>query len=69
MNMFFRITLDYDALADEIVTNIPEKHFMSETDTFLDPAFAGGQFLKAVARRLNKYGHSLENIRSRLFGY
>lgn len=69
MNMFFRITLDYNTLADEIVANIPEKHFMSETDTFLDPAFAGGQFLKAVARRLNKYGHSLENIRGRLFGY
>lgn len=69
MNMFFRITLDYDTLADEIVANIPEKHFVSETDTFLDPAFAGGQFLKAIARRLNKYGHSLENIRSRLFGY
>ena len=69
MNMFFRITLDYDTLANEIVGKIPEKHFVSKTDTFLDPAFAGGQFLKAVARRLNKYGHSLENIRSRLFGY
>lgn len=69
MNMFFRITLDYDVLANEIVAKIPEKHFISETDTFLDPAFAGGQLLKAVARRLNKYGHSIENIRSRLFGY
>lgn len=69
MNMFFRITLDYDTLADEIVANIPEKHFVSKTDTFLDPAFAGGQLLKAVARRLNKCGHSIENIRSRLFGY
>ena len=67
--MFFRITLDYDTLANEIVGKIPEKHFVSKTDTFLDPAFAGGQFLKAVARRLNKYGHSIENIRSRLFGY
>ena len=69
MNMFFRITLGYDALADEIVTMLPESHFLSETDTFLDPAFAGGQLLKAVAKRLNKYGHSVENIRSRLFGY
>lgn len=69
MNMFFRIALDYDTLANEIVSKIPEKHFVSETDTFLDPAFAGGQLLKAVARRLNKYGHSVENIRSRLFGY
>jgi site-specific DNA-methyltransferase (adenine-specific) len=69
MNMFFRITLDYDTLADEIVAKIPEKHFVSKTDTFLDPAFAGGQLLKAVAKRLNKYGHSVENIRSRLFGY
>lgn len=69
MNMFFRITLDIDELADEIVGNIPEKHFVSSTDIFVDPAFAGGQFLKAVARRLNKYGHSLENIKSRLFGF
>jgi len=69
MNMFFRIILDYDTLVSEIVAKIPEKHFVSETDTFLDPAFAGGQLLKAVARRLNKYGHSIENIRSRLFGY
>lgn len=69
MNMFFRITLDYDALANEIVAKIPEKHFVSDTDTFLDPAFAGGQLLKAVAKRLHKYGHSVENIRSRLFGY
>jgi len=69
MNMFFRITLDYNDLADEIVADIPETHFVSETDTFLDPAFAGGQLLKAVAKRLNNYGHSIENIRSRLFGY
>jgi len=69
MNMFFRIILDYDTLVSEIVAKIPEKHFVSETDTFLDPAFAGGQLLKAVAKRLNKYGHSIENIRSRLFGY
>jgi hypothetical protein len=69
MNMFFRITLDYDTLADEIVSKIPEKYFVSDTDTFLDPAFAGGQLLKAVARRLNKYGHNVENVRSRLFGY
>lgn len=69
MNMFFRITLDYDALANEIVAKIPEKHFVSDTDTFLDPAFAGGQLLKAVAKRLHKYGHSVETIRSRLFGY
>lgn len=69
MNMFFRIMLDYDKLADQIIQEIDERHFISKTDTFLDPAFAGGQLLKAVAKRLSKYGHSIENIRSRLFGY
>ncbi len=69
MNMFFRIMLEYDALANSIVADIPEQHFISDKDIFVDPAFAGGQFLRAVARRLRKYGHSLENIKSRLFGY
>jgi hypothetical protein len=68
-NMFFRMTLDYSELAAEIVESIPERRFISETDTFLDPAFAGGQLLKALATRLDKYGHSIENIQGRLFGY
>jgi hypothetical protein len=68
-NMFFRITLNYDTLAAEIVSKLSEKYFISKTDTFLDPALGGGQLLKALARRLNKHGHSIENIRSRLFGY
>lgn len=61
--------LEYDNLADSIVALLPEKHFKSQTDIFVDPAFAGGQFLRSVARRLRKYGHDLENIKSRLFGY
>ena len=69
MQMFFRITLKYSQLADEIVNRLPEKHFISNTSTFLDPAYAGGQLLQAIARRLAKYGHSLENIKNRLFGY
>ena len=69
MNMFFRIMLDYDALTDQIVARIPEEAFISSGTTFIDPAFAGGQFLRSVARRLRKYGHSIANIRSRLFGF
>jgi len=69
MNMFFRIMLEYDALADQIVSKIPEEMFISPVTTFVDPAFAGGQSLRSVARRLRKYGHSIENIRSRLFGF
>jgi hypothetical protein len=61
--------LDYDTLADQIVNEIPEEVFISHVSTFVDPAFAGGQSLRAVARRLRKYGHSITNIRSRLFGF
>lgn len=69
MNMFFRIMLDYDALTDQIVSELSEEMFVSPVTTFVDPAFAGGQFLRSVARRLSKYGHSIANIRSRLFGF
>lgn len=69
MNMFFRITLDYDDLADHIVGQMSEQAFISSETVFIDPAFAGGQMLRAIARRLRKYGHSIDNIRSRLFGF
>ena len=69
LNMFFRIMLDCDNLAEEIVSKLPEDLFVSVNSTFLDPAFGGGQFLVAIAKRLHKYGHSIKNIKSRLYGY
>jgi site-specific DNA-methyltransferase (adenine-specific) len=64
----FRIDLDISELADEIVSHHPESLFHSSETKFLDPAYAGGQFLYAVAKRLLKNGHSQENILGRLYG-
>jgi hypothetical protein len=67
--MLGRLKFEIDALAEEILNNIPEDMFTSNSTTFLDPAMGGGQFLKAVISRLRKYGHSDENISLRIFGY
>jgi hypothetical protein len=61
--------LDYDILAEKIVNDMSEELFISSSATFVDISFAGGQLLRAVARRLRRYGHSIENIQSRLFGF
>ena len=55
-------------LAREIIYNIPEYIFKSSTTTFLDPACGRGTFLEVIAKRLKGYGHSRENIISRIFG-
>ncbi len=64
----FRIDLDISELADEIVAHLPQYLFHSSETKFLDPAYAGGQFLYAVAKRLLQNGHSKENILGRLYG-
>lgn len=65
----FRIDLELSDLVNDMLDQIPEHVFKSTDSTFLDPAFAGGQFLYGVASRLIKYGHTKDNILSRLYGY
>lgn len=67
--MLGRLKFEVDALAEQMLDNIPSEIFESNTTTFLDPAMGGGQFLKAVIARLRKYGHSDTNIAGRVFGY
>jgi type I restriction-modification system DNA methylase subunit len=55
-------------LAQLMVDQLPEDVFISDSTTFLDPSFGTGTFLKVLARKLHQYGHSKENIESRLFG-
>ena len=55
-------------LVEEILNQYPSDVFASSTTTFLDPCFGNGTFLIGVVRRLLKYGHSIENINSRVFG-
>ena len=64
----FRIDLNIDELANEMVNRLPDHLFERSDSTFLDPAYAGGQFLYAIAKRLMAHGHTKENILSRLYG-
>jgi hypothetical protein len=58
-----------ETLIEEMLDKLPREVFESETTTFLDPCFGTGSFLKAIGLRLKRYGHSTENINSRLFGF
>jgi hypothetical protein len=63
-----RLKADIDTLAAEMVSKIHYKYFESKDATFIDPACAGGQFLKAIENRLREYGHTDKNIAGRLYG-
>lgn len=55
-------------LVNEMLDNLPKKLFLSDSTTFLDPAFGKGTFLEAIVRKLLHYGHSIENIQERVYG-
>ena len=67
--MLGRLKFNVDELAEVVLDSMPQDLFQSPDTTFLDPAMAGGQFLKAVIARLRKYNHTDENIASRITGY
>lgn len=58
-----------EPLVNNILDELPSSLWASSTTTFLDPAIGGGQFLIEIVRRLTEAGHSLENIKSRVYGY
>jgi hypothetical protein len=64
-----RIRLDVSAVSDIMFANIPEWIWESDFTTFLDPSMGAGQFLYEIKKKLLSYGHSEDNIASRLFGY
>jgi hypothetical protein len=66
-NMVFRLKLD-NALANEMVSKLPESLFLSDCTSFLDPSMGGGQYVVAIEDRLRKMGHSDANIKNRVFG-
>jgi hypothetical protein len=55
-------------LVKQMVDLLPERVFISSTTTFLDPACGYGTFLKYIYAKLRFYGHSHENIVSRIYG-
>ena len=63
-----RVKFHLKPLVDQILDQLPPHVFTSDSTTFLDPAFAGGQFLREVVTRLRACGHSDDNIRSRIYG-
>lgn len=68
--MLSRLKFDIEVLFQEIYDDrLPETLFMSETTTFADLQSAGLQSIKPLVNKLRQYGHSDENIRSRVFAF
>jgi hypothetical protein len=55
-------------LVNEILDHLPEETWISDSTTFFDPAIGGGQFVREIERRLKEQGHTVANIRKRVFG-
>ena len=67
--MIGRLKFDLEKKANEMLDDLPESEFISTTSTWCDPEMGGGQFSKEIEKRLEKYGHSEENIKNRVFGF
>jgi hypothetical protein len=68
--MLSRLKFEIEGLFQEIYDErLPETLFMSETTTFADLQSAGLQSIIPLVNKLRKYGHSDENIRSRVFAF
>jgi type I restriction-modification system DNA methylase subunit len=66
--MLSRLKFNLSQLANEMLDQLPEQVFISDSTTFYDPAMGGGQFLIEVVNRLRKYNHFDANISKRIFG-
>jgi len=68
--MLSRLKFEIEDLFQEIYDErFPETLFMSKTTTFADLQSAGLQSIIPLVNKLRKYGHSDENIRSRVFAF
>lgn len=67
--MLSRIKFDVDILVKDILNQLPEEVWISNSTRFFDPAIGGGQFVRAIEKRLRSYGHSDDNIRDRVYGF
>ena len=63
-----RVKLEITKLVNLMLDQLPESVWSSDSTTFLDPAFGGGQFIRQIEKRLLAAGHSPENIASRIWG-
>ena len=56
------------ALVNEMIDSLPKDVLESDSSTFCDPCFGNGTFIVELIKRLRKYGHTIENIQSRIYG-
>jgi len=67
--MLGRLKFEIDDFVNEILDMYPEELWTSDSTTFLDPSMGGGQYIRAIEKRLKDAGHSDANIASRVFGF
>jgi hypothetical protein len=67
--MLSRMKFEIDSFVEHCLDQFPEDVWTSTSTTFFDPAIGGGQFVRAIERRLRACGHSDLNIRKRVFGF
>lgn len=68
--MLSRLKFEIQGLFEEIYNErLPESIFLSETTTFADLQSAGLQSIIPLINKLREYGHSDDNIRSRVFAF
>jgi hypothetical protein len=60
---------EIEPFAAEVLDNLPDSVWTSNSTKFFDPAIGGGQFVKMIEQRLTAHGHSAENIKQRVFGF
>lgn len=66
--MLSRMKFEIQDLVLDILNRLPESVWTSNSTTFFDPAFGGGQFVCEIEKKLRAHGHSDANIRQRVFG-
>jgi len=80
LNNYFELTYDYskgeiftpEELADEIVDNLEKikpELFIGKNKTFCVPSCAYGIFIIKIVDKLVECGHSIENAKSRVYGF
>lgn len=67
--MLSRLKFDLSEIINEKLNYIPNYIWESKTTTFCDLQMAGGQYIKEIVNKLREFGHSDENIKSRIFGF
>ena len=67
--MLSRMKFEIESMVKDILDQLPDSVWTSDSTTFFDPAIGGGQFVKEIEQRLRNHGHGDENIRNRVMGF